>query len=181
KLRTADDAFQTTPLELDALMAGGSAPGAEEITERVAEWRAWMNEEPPETFGEPEEPPDESVLGPVCSRITSAVLFYLAEMEGSASRTKTSWSVMVQGLAASSGRYEGRARIIRGPMDFTRLSCGDVLVARTTSPAYNFILPTIGAVVTDRGGVLCHAAIIAREFGIPAVVVTNQGTMPIPH
>jgi pyruvate,water dikinase len=57
---------------------------------------------------------------------------------------------------------------------------GDVLVARTTSPAYNVILPSVGAVVTDRGGTLCHAAIIAREFSVPAVVGLPQATLRIP-
>ena len=53
-------------------------------------------------------------------------------------------------------------------------------VAPTTSPAYNVILPMIGAVVTDRGGALSHSAIIAREFGIPAVVGTDQATSRVP-
>ena len=98
-----------------------------------------------------------------------------------AGRLKPSpWSVLVEGLAASPGRYEGKARIVRGPADFGKLSRGDVLVARTTSPAFSIILPIIGGVVTDRGGALCHAAIVAREFGIPAVVGTNQGTAKIP-
>jgi pyruvate,water dikinase len=77
---------------------------------------------------------------------------------------------MVAGLAASPGRYEGWARVVRNPADFGKLSKGDVLIAHTTSPAYNVILPMIGAVVTDRGGALCHCAIVAREFGIPAVL-----------
>jgi pyruvate,water dikinase len=87
---------------------------------------------------------------------------------------------MVAGLAASPGRYEGWARVVRQPTDFKKLRNGDVLVAPTTSPAYNVILPMIGAVVTDRGGALSHCAIVAREFGIPAVVGTDQATSRIP-
>jgi pyruvate,water dikinase len=47
---------------------------------------------------------------------------------------------------------------------------GDVLVTRSTSPTYNVVLPLLGALVTDRGGALSHAAIVSREFGIPGVV-----------
>ena len=180
-LRHIEDAFQTTPQELDALMTGHSAPSAEELSARAEEWRSWANDEPPPSFGEKEPLPPDDVLGPACARVSSGILFYLAEMEGSpAPGLRPSWSKLVEGFAASPGQYEGRARIIRGPGDFDRLTHGDVLVARTTSPAYNVVLPTIGAVVTDRGGALCHAAIVAREFGIPAVVGTNRATTQIP-
>jgi rifampicin phosphotransferase len=104
----------------------------------------------------------------------------LAEMDGRAQTSHSSWSLLIEGLAASPGQYEGTARVVRGPGDFERVSHGDVLVARTTSPAYNVILPIIGGVVTDRGGALCHAAIVAREFGIPAVVGTSLATTKIP-
>ena len=68
---------------------------------------------------------------------------------------------------------------MRGSADFEKIEAGDVLVTHTTSPAYNVLLPLLGAVVTDRGGVLCHAAIVAREFGIPAVVGTGDATSRI--
>jgi phosphohistidine swiveling domain-containing protein len=180
-LRTAGHVFQTTPEELDAMMAGAPSPSAAEISRRAEEWRLWANDEPPSAFGEKESFPGDEVLGTACARISKAIKFYLAQMEDcGAQPLKPSWSLMVQGLAASSGCYEGRARIVRGPEDFDRLRQGDVLVARITSPAYNVLLPTVGAVVTDRGGTLCHAAIIAREFGIPAVVGTNRATSQIP-
>ena len=88
--------------------------------------------------------------------------------------------LVVAGLPASPGRYEGWARVVREAGDFRKLQKGDVLVAPTTSPAYNVILPMIGAVVTDRGGALSHSAIVAREFGIPAVVGTDQATSRVP-
>jgi pyruvate,water dikinase len=88
--------------------------------------------------------------------------------------------VAVTGVGASPGVYEGRACVLSGPESFSRLESGDVLVAILTSPAYNTVLPLVGAVVTDKGGALCHAAIVAREFGIPAVVGTRTGTHDIP-
>jgi rifampicin phosphotransferase len=181
RLHSRDDIFQTTPLELDNLLCGNCSPSSDELSRRTEEWRTWALEEPPASFGDPEILVPKDLHGPACARVTSAIRFYLAEMDGRAQTSpQSSWSLLIEGLAASPGRYEGKARVVRGPGDFERVSHGDVLVARTTSPAYNVILPIIGGVVTDRGGALCHAAIVAREFGIPAVVGTSLATIKIP-
>jgi pyruvate,water dikinase len=82
----------------------------------------------------------------------------------------------VAGLPVHPGVYEGPVRIINGPQDFNRLQQGDVLVTRNTGPAFNVVLPLLGAIVTDRGGQLSHAAIVAREYGIPGVVGTREAT-----
>ena len=66
------------------------------------------------------------------------------------------------------------------PQDFNRLQQGDVLITRNTGPAFNVVLPLLGAIVTDRGGQLSHAAIVAREYGIPAVVGTREATTMFP-
>ena len=57
---------------------------------------------------------------------------------------------------------------------------GDVLVTESTSEAFNILLPLLGGIVTDSGGLLSHAAIVAREYGIPGVVGTRDGTERIP-
>jgi phosphohistidine swiveling domain-containing protein len=179
-LRLSEDVFQTTPAELDQLISGGSCPSAEEISDRAEEWRSWANDDPPATFGDSTRLPDVVLPGTACARVTAAVMFYLAEMEGYQSNASPTPAPILQGSAASEGCYQGRARIVREPADFANVSRGDVLVAGTTSPAYNVILPTVGAIVTDRGGTLCHAAILAREFRIPAVVGAKQATLRIP-
>ena len=180
-LETRDDVFHTAPAELDALLREETSPSSEDISRRAAEWREWAAEEPPTTVGERSPLPGPEVLGESCSRISSAIVFYFAEMEGRETYPiQPSGPLRLQGLAASPGCYEGRARVVRDPADLANLSVGDVLVAHTTSPAYNVILPSVGAVVTDRGGALCHAAIIAREFSVPAVVGINQATLRIP-
>jgi pyruvate,water dikinase len=68
---------------------------------------------------------------------------------------------------------------VTGPDDFQRVEPGDVLVAKTTAPAYNVLLPMLGAVVTARGGVLSHAAVVAREYGLPAVVGCGEAMIEI--
>jgi pyruvate,water dikinase len=83
---------------------------------------------------------------------------------------------VVRGLPASPGVYEGTARVLGGPDELDRLAQGDVLVAGSTSEAFNVVLPLVGAIVTDSGGLLSHAAIVSREFGIPGVVGTREGT-----
>ncbi len=83
---------------------------------------------------------------------------------------------MLAGRAAGAGVYEGVARVVHSPADFDRIEAGDVLVTRSTSPTYNVVLGRVGAIVTDDGGVLSHAAIVAREFGIPAVVACGDAT-----
>ena len=79
-------------------------------------------------------------------------------------------AVTLNGTAASAGTAHGTARVINGPDDFGRFQLGDVLVCRTTDPAWTPLFGMAAAVVTESGGMLSHAAIVAREFGIPAVV-----------
>jgi len=85
-------------------------------------------------------------------------------------------SVLVRGLAAAPGTATGRVRVIETPADGDRLADGEILVAQMTNPDW---LPTIrraGALVTDTGGLTCHAAIVARELGVPCVVGTRSAT-----
>ena len=83
---------------------------------------------------------------------------------------------LLRGLAASGGTYEGTARRIAGPEEFDRIVQGDVLVTESTTEAFNILLPLLGAIVTDSGGLLSHSAIVAREYGIPGVVGTREAT-----
>jgi phosphoenolpyruvate synthase/pyruvate phosphate dikinase len=82
----------------------------------------------------------------------------------------------LHGGAASPGRYAGTVRIIHSDAEFDRLRAGDVLVCRVFLPGWTMLLPRVGAVVTDSGGILSNPAIVAREFGVPLVVATGMGT-----
>jgi len=83
---------------------------------------------------------------------------------------------VLRGAAAGAGVYQGPARIVRSADDLAKVIAGDVVIAVSTSPAFNVILPLAAALVTDRGGLLSHAAIVAREYGIPAVVGARGAT-----
>ena len=87
--------------------------------------------------------------------------------------------VKVKGVAASPGIYKGRARVIQSLEEAVSLEEGDVLVVRALTPPWTPYLGLIKAVVTNTGGELSHGAVVAREFGIPAVVGTVNGTSVI--
>lgn len=80
------------------------------------------------------------------------------------------------GLPGSSGYAEGTVKVINGPAEFDKLEEGDVLVCPFTDPAWTPLFTLASAVVSDTGGPLSHAAIVAREYGIPAVLGTQIAT-----
>lgn len=82
----------------------------------------------------------------------------------------------LRGTAGSPGTAEGPVRVVRGVQDFARLQAGDVLVCPYTDPTWTPLFGLAAAVVADTGGPLSHAAIVAREYGIPAVLGTEVGT-----
>src|SRR3954454_10854503 len=86
---------------------------------------------------------------------------------------------LLRGIAASGGVYEGVARRVAGPDEFDGIQKGDVLVTESTTEAFNILLPLLGGIVTDAGGLLSHSAIVAREYGIPGVVGTRDATQRI--
>lgn len=82
----------------------------------------------------------------------------------------------ISGTSGSQGVAEGRVKIILGSDEFANLKPGDILVCPFTDPAWTPLFMLAGAVVADTGGPLSHAAIVAREYGIPAVLGTLNAT-----
>ena len=85
----------------------------------------------------------------------------------------------IRGFAASSGVVEGPARIVKSVEEISRLQTGDILVCQVTNPTWAPIFQKISGAVSDIGGSMSHAAIVAREFGLPAVVGTGTATSRI--
>jgi phosphohistidine swiveling domain-containing protein len=82
----------------------------------------------------------------------------------------------VHGLGASPGVVEGTARYVSSLDEFDRVKQGEILVCQMTNPAWVVLFTKIAGLVTDAGGVASHPAVVAREFGIPAVVGTSLAT-----
>lgn len=80
------------------------------------------------------------------------------------------------GVAGSPGKVTGPCRIINGPQDFSRLQSGDILVAPLTNPVWTPLFAIAAGLITDVGGILSHGAIVAREYGIPAVMSVSGAT-----
>lgn len=171
--------IEATSEEVRALAGGTGGPPAEELAARARFRAERASYQAPATLGgEPTPPPPMEWLPPALRRVNTAIFAQVEDMLGPPAEQEGDG--VLRGTPASAGRHRGTARVIRGPEEFDRLQPGDVLVARTTSEAFNVVLPLLGAIVTDRGGVLSHAAIVSREAGIPCVVGTGEATRRIP-
>jgi phosphohistidine swiveling domain-containing protein len=161
--------------EMCVLVRGSSEPSADELAGRAAARAALGPKEAPPTLGPPPPPrPDPSALPPAVARLMAAVGIAMGEVFGGSEAEHE--ENLLRGLAASGGIYEGTARRVAGPAEFDRIIQGDVLVTESTTEAFNILLPLLGAIVTDAGGLLSHSAIVAREYGIPGVVGTREAT-----
>lgn len=86
---------------------------------------------------------------------------------------------LIKGLPGSPGKVTGKARVIKSLDNIEKFEPGDILVTVATNPTWTPLMHMASAIVTDLGGTLCHAAIVSREYGIPAVVGTKKATTKI--
>lgn len=103
----------------------------------------------------------------------------LREILGAGAGTVAQGDVVLAGLGVSPGRAEGRARVLTSVADLAELRRGEVLVCEATSPGWTPAFDRIAACVCDQGGMLTHAAIIAREYGVPAVCAVGGASTTI--
>jgi phosphohistidine swiveling domain-containing protein len=159
------------------LLRGG--PSARELSDR-AEYagRVSPSDAPPLLGPPPQAALPSEWLPPAMARVERAVDLGLGAIFGT---PPDDTSAGIRGVGTGGGVYTGPARVVRGTADFARVRPGDVLVASGTSPAFNVVLPLIAAIVTDSGALLSHAAIVAREAGIPGVVGCGNATARIPE
>lgn len=178
-LQAPAHAVDLTPDEVRSLLLEGRGPSREQVAERVR-WRETADyRDMPPLFGPPPSPPVPAAwLPPAAARIHEAFGFAIGAILMDAGREGDARTV--HGHGVSPGTYEGRARVLAGPGQLERIEQGDVLITTMTGPAFNLVLPLLGAIVTDRGGLLSHAAIVAREFGLPAVVGCRDATTVVP-
>jgi pyruvate,water dikinase len=158
--KAADDVFYYRRPELLATLEGGDLLPDSITAERRAFVAALAQNPPPPRLGKPGTAPGGQPAAPTSPEPAAVPV--------------------IRGVAASKGVYTGRAQIIETLDDAWRLEQGDVLVCRMTSPPWSPLFATIGALVVNTGGMLSHGAVVAREFGIPAVVATTNATSVIP-
>ena len=164
--------------EMSALLAGERDPSADELAARYTFHKTYTAKDAPAHLGDAPPPmPDPSMLPPGAGRVLRAMGLAAGEMFGESALPHE--ETVIRGLAASTGVREGPARRVSGPSDFDRIKQGDVLVTEATTEAFNILLPLLAGIVTDSGGALSHAAIVAREYGIPGVVGTRDATARI--
>jgi rifampicin phosphotransferase len=176
QLADPEDVFFLEVEEVEAALASSARQHAGVGARRRERAEALAHPAPP-TYAEEPPPLDLAALPAEAGAVHRAVKWWYDRVFApeSATRLKAEDGVL-PGIAASPGCLTGPARVVLGESDFPRIQRGDVLVCPTASPVWSILFPRIGALVTDTGGALSHCAIIAREFGIPAVVATGTAT-----
>ena len=175
RIASAQQMLDASLDEMCALVAGSGGPSADELARRADYRAAYTAKDVPPFLGPPAPPPpDLSTLPPAVARVMRATFIALGHVFGSSEAQNE--EKILYGLAASKGVVEGPARRVSGPSEFGRIAKGDVLVTESTTEAFNILLPLLGGIVTDNGGLLSHAAIVSREYGIPGVVGTREAT-----
>jgi pyruvate,water dikinase len=159
-------ALELTPAEAPVVLTAAT-PDGPELARRAAERAAKAQLTPPDVLGPDEPAPPLDVLPSSLAQMVAMVQVALSKMGMVGERDIDP----LQGAGVGVTPYEGRVRIASSPEEaIDTMEPGDVLVVRATSPAFNAVLTIAGAVVTAEGGPLSHAAVLARELGIPAVV-----------
>lgn len=168
-LQEPDHAIEVTVDELVVLLRGGSVPSAEEVATRARERRRRSNLVPPLTLGPDVDIPLDAL--PRAMRAVSRAQLALRDSFTAPLDATGTARRDLEGEGIGTHSYSGRACVATDPADaLTRLEPGDVLVAMGTTPAFNMALSIAGAVVVEEGGLLSHAAVIARELGLPALI-----------
>jgi pyruvate,water dikinase len=182
-LDDADGVFQLKYTEVEEALANvmnswaaGSPPANPDYWKEIVKERRAMIE----TLKGWNAPP---AIGPMPDNIEDPALQMLwgitTETLHSWAKPDTSDSADLKGYAASAGVVEGTARVLRSLNDFGEIQEGDILVCPVTHPSWSPLFSKLKAAVSDIGGTMSHMAIVAREYGMPAVVGTGQATKRI--
>jgi rifampicin phosphotransferase len=155
-----EDVFFLTHAELESALSGASLPSPETVRGRRDQWERQRRLIAPLQLGK----------APALARRT-----YIKAIEAARTGAPAAQGALV-GDPASPGRATGPVRVILDPGDFASFQPGEVLVARATAPAWTPLFAKAAAVITDGGTLAAHASLVAREYGIPAVVATGDST-----
>ena len=177
------DVFSLTHYELESAIidlmlawSSGSAPVGPrywpaKVAERKAAIKVWADHVVPPALGVVPDVIDDPAIVMLWGITRESLDVWLSDDDGTSKELK--------GFAASSGVVEGIARVVKSVEEIGRLQQGDILVCQVTNPTWAPIFQKIAAAVSDIGGSMSHMAIVAREYGLPAVVGTGTATQRI--
>ncbi len=157
--------FELDTAEVAAALLAQQAPSAAEAAGRAADRLREGEADAPNVLGPPLPPPDTSAFPPNIRRVMDIILAAVDNLEADPAAGD------LRGLGIGTATHRGIARVALDPdkvLDV--MQPGDVLVAPWTAPTYNAVLAIAGGIVVQEGGLLSHAAVMARELGIPAVI-----------
>jgi phosphohistidine swiveling domain-containing protein len=161
-IEEAADCLYLYRVEVPAILRGPSDQRAL-VAERRASHAAWSKVRPPRTVGKP-----------AVSDATNA-----ANADRFDGPRYASTELEIRGTGASAGIVRGPARVTLSQSDFGAVQAGDIIVCPSSNPSWVPLFAIAGGLITDTGGVLSHAAVVAREFALPAVVGTGDATQRI--
>jgi pyruvate,water dikinase len=176
--------FHLTHFELEAAIidlmqswSAGSPPRGIKhwpaiVAERRAAIEAWAKNDTPPALGPVPDIIDDPAIVMLWGITRESLDAWLTAESGPPSNE-------LKGFAASRGVVEGTARVVKSVEEISKLRDGDILVCQVTNPTWSPIFRKIAAAVSDIGGSMSHAAIVAREYGLPAVVGTGTATRRI--
>jgi pyruvate,water dikinase len=169
-LLAADDVFFLGTLEIKAAITARAAGKAKPELARLARERRELREARKRLHPPPVVPPGHKLrFGPFSMSVWET------------QRRNEPTNAVLRGFAVSPGRVTAPVSVIHPPADFSRMEPGTILVCPTTTPAWTPLFSQARGLVTDVGGVLAHGSIVAREFGIPAVLGTGEASRRIRH
>jgi phosphohistidine swiveling domain-containing protein len=171
-----DDVFMLNPDEIDRVMMVPDRHDLRFITRRRrAAWESWQTTPNPPLIT------DRSGLDEAVGQdlIPSMDAIAIKIVVGEMPEPKTDVEASMWGICGCAGEAEGTARVVINYEDLKEVQPGDILVCPGTNPAWTPVFGIVSAVITDRGGTLSHAAIIGREYGVPTIVNTFEGTANI--
>ncbi len=179
----AEDVFQLTRYELESAIVDlmtawstgspprGTARWRKVVSERRAALKIWAKTDTPPALGPVPDIIDDPAIVMLWGITRESLDAWLSAGEGTTSE--------IRGFAASHGVVEGPACVVKSVDEIGRLKAGDILVCQITNPTWAPIFQKIAGAVSDIGGSMSHAAIVAREYGLPAVVGTGSATSRI--
>jgi phosphohistidine swiveling domain-containing protein len=142
------------------------------VDRRKADWKGWLQKGNAPMFMKEGFSVEDAMKGLVESLDPIALKVVVGTMPVARPELKAD----LFGVSGSPGTAEGTVKVIWSENELTKIQKGDILVAPTTSPSWTPVFSLLAGVIVDRGASLSHAAIVGREFGIPVVMNTFEGT-----